>query len=100
MSIWIVDLMPVKWTFTAEPPPAPKPKPFYTREPGEIFDHLENGDAAYMWDSYNELQQKHRKFYRRLMIAIEKDQIARAAYSARHLFRIARAMERKGRQWK
>ena len=66
MSIWIADPLPVTWTFTVEPPPAPKPKPFYTREPGEIFDHLENGDVPYRWELYGTLQKKQRKFYRRL----------------------------------
>lgn len=69
MIIWIVDLMPVKWTFTVEPPPAKsvlvKPETPY---PFEQTRYYYSGSEPYFWHRLEELD-------------------ARAAYFQKHLER-------------
>ncbi len=96
MIIWIVDLMPVKWTFTVEPPPAKsvlvKPETPY---PFEQTRYYYSGSEPYFWHRLEELDARAAYFQKHLEKMIAKGQAQGAAYAARHLFRIARARARR-----
>ena len=107
--IYVLDPLPVTFSVHVTQPRA-NAHWFWSREEGELFEHkryradgrlLEwqiGGDYSVI-DRYEDLQKKQSKMLRRCLTAIECNRPARAACAARHLFRIARAIEAKNRIW-
>lgn len=100
--IYIADPLQISVSFHVHAP-VRAPRTFWLSEKNEVFDHrryfadgrmLDCADG-YFWDSYETLQKKERKMFFRLLRCVEKNQPKGAACAARHVFRIARARERK-----